>query len=106
MTGRSDLALPHYLIERGSGHHQVAWVSLINAGINKRLSLSNKMASDNICCHSKPIIVSIMESAELKKADFHFLLGAVCFEHPIVHQLLQQITTEFACESRMLHNLS
>lgn len=47
-----------------------------------------------------------MESAELKKADFHFLLWAVCFEHPIVHQLLQQITTEFACESRMLHNLS
>lgn len=64
------------------------------------------MASDNRCCHSKPIIVSIMESAELKKADFHFLSWAVCLVHPIVHRLLWKITAEFASESRMLHNLS
>lgn len=91
--------------ERVRPSSSCAGVCLINTDINKRLPLSNKMASDNRCYHSKPIIVSIMESAQLKKGDFHFLSWAVCLVHSIVHPLPRQITTEFASESRMLHNL-
>lgn len=98
---------------------QALWQSLLSGPvvfflkgfcIKKGLFLSNKMiicqATEKICCHSKQIIASNMKSAEQKKeALFHFLLWAVCFVHAIILQLLQLITTEFASESRILHNL-
>jgi len=55
---------------------------------------------DNRCCHSKPIIVSIMKSAEQKRGALSFpLAGPYVLYVPLFIKSWLLITAPFASES-------
>lgn len=61
---------------------------------------------DNRCCHSKPIIVSIMKSVEQKRGTLSFPYAGPCVLYiPLFIRSWLLITVPFASESRIPYNL-
>lgn len=89
---------------------------------SKRLSASEKkkkkrgrkekknghiLTLDNRCCHSKPIIVSIMKSVGQKRGALSFPYAGPCVLYiPLFIRSWLLITVPFASESRMPYNLT
>lgn len=62
---------------------------------------------DNRCCHSKPIIVSIMKSVGQKRGALSFPYAGPCVLYiPLFIRSWLLITVPFASESRMPYNLT
>lgn len=85
---------------------------LMRADSGKRLSASkrktgkkekkNSPTLDNRCCHSKPIIVSIMKSVVQKRGTLSFCyLGPCILFFPLFIRSERLITVLFASESKM-----
>lgn len=78
---------------------------------SKRPSASKKknghiLTLDNRCCHSKPIIVSIMKSVVQKRGALSFPYAGPCVLYiPLFIRSWLLITVPFASESRMPYNL-
>lgn len=78
---------------------------------SKRLFVSKKknghiLTLDNRCCHSKPIIVSIMKSVRQKRGALSFPYAGPCVLYiPLFIRSWLLITVPFASESRMPYNL-
>lgn len=54
----------------------------------KKKKTGHILTPDNRCCHSEPIIVSIMKSVGAeKRRSFISLFRAELFVHPIIHQV-------------------
>lgn len=76
---------------------------------SKRRSASKNghiLTLDNRCCHSKPIIVSIMKSVEQKRGTLSFPYAGPCVLYiPLFIRSWLLITVPFASESRIPYNL-